>query len=148
MSRRVKINRRKASVVDVVSTAFEMITELAEEIREVYDNAPESLQNGPRLTTLNDSADILENVNEPDVPDELADIEVEYGEWSARRMSRATRRDYAVQLMDDVIQTLQARLDSDEPADSEILDGAQELIDGLDEVKGDIDCAEFPGMYG
>ena len=68
----------KLKLADAVSEAFAEVTDLAESMREAYDNTPESLQQSAIGEARDEAASTLEGINEVDVPDELAQFEVNY----------------------------------------------------------------------
>ncbi len=142
------------NVADAVSTAFCVIEELAEEMREAYDNTPESLQNSGAGEARGEAADNLENISEPDVPDALNQLPVNFNTLPLRRnASRADRLadglQYACQaigcLEDLITEHLKEEGDTfgelDEDAVREVIDEIQNMIDEAEGV-------EFPGMFG
>ena len=63
-----------------------------------------------------------------------------------RGYSRSDRCGQACYLLDEVIGGLD-KIVEDEP-EGERHDDAEALRDELDDVKGEAECLEFPGMYG
>ena len=94
MANRVKREPRpiNTTVADAISTAFGVITELAEEMREAFDNTPESLQSSGAGEARGEAADALEQISEPDVPEGLGDLPVTFSLLPLpRKASRADR---------------------------------------------------------
>lgn len=147
MAKMVKV---KAFISDAVSGAFSIVEELAGEMREAFDNTPESLQNSGVGEARGEAADNLENISEVDVPERFTNEEwsvtwVEYPSGK-RGLSRSKRRDNAVAAMDAVI----ARLDEviDDSTDEARVSDAETLRDDLENAKSELEAVEFPGMYG
>ena len=147
------------SVLDAVSTFYSDVASMAEEVREAYDNMPESLQNGQRGETLNETADTLEGIEEPTAPDCVAKIfsddkltisaMVLPGRQHGNE-SRATRIGNAANYASAVIDHVREWCDNHEE-DETHKDDIDELTAWVDELEGHKDEAEgceFPGMYG
>jgi len=160
-----KYQARELTVADAVSEAFSELQQLGEEMRDAFDNTPESLQGSGVGEARGEAADALENLSEPDAPDELAAIMVN---WSVRvrtpsqqrKLSRADRRDDATSTLSAVISKLEDIRDYEPETDDEgkvtgEREFSEEQVDAagdfIDEVQNLIDEAEavtFPGMYG
>lgn len=138
-----KMKTTEWTVGDVVRAAIQDIEELAQECRDVVDNASDGLLQTQRIQTLDETASELENHQEPDIPDLLEQLKLSITEpnYTARQLgkrSRATRCADACNLLTAVVVFLENRDDED----SETLrDELQSVIDGCDGI-------EFPGMYG
>jgi len=149
-----KFKSVKATIADAISFAHGELQSLAEEVREVVDNASGTpREHTQRIQTLDETASQLEGIDEPSVGDELGKLEVEYHEALPRSrrkgLSRADRRDNATGALDSVIQLLNEQKDDFEEkhpdADASYYDS---LIDDLERMKDDAEAVEFPGMYG
>jgi len=57
----------EGTVEGFISDGFSEITSIGEEFREIYDNAPENLQQTDTNQRRNDAADTIEGMNEPSV---------------------------------------------------------------------------------
>jgi hypothetical protein len=146
---------------------------LSEEIREVCENMPESLQNGDRYQTLDATATELEDVTsrQEDLPgwaEELFGNEkvtvsvMMLGGKRKGRESRATRAGNAAAYADAVIATLREWADAqsekmDADAENDVagpeelltqIDEAREFADQLEEYKDQVEGCEFPSMFG
>lgn len=162
---------KAGTLANVVSEAISIISELSDEIREVVDGASGTARESTqRIQTLDETAGTLEQyVDEPSIPDHLSELQVTYFEFQKKKASRADRRDNAASLLDGVIGTLQEYIDkeeldlttvSEEDGDGEEvtskiedeargrIEEASTLLDELDNIKGEIEGVEFPGMYG
>jgi len=146
---RYKMTSHKSTIKNAVEEALNDLTGLAEEIREVVDNAEGGLANTPRIQTLGETADTLDGINEPEIDGAIGDIELEYtqSQGSGRRgLSRSARRDNAVSILDSCISTIQEKADALEEGDQkEELEG---LVNELEDIKGAAEECEFPGMFG
>src|SRR6267142_1688620 len=92
----------KHGIEDAISTGYSILEELGQELRDWYDNLPESFQDGDKGSTLDEGASTLENLSAVEVSDALAKVltdEIVTVTPMKKRASRATRRDYAVTLL-------------------------------------------------
>src|SRR5215470_3705589 len=114
----VPVTQIELTIGDAVSTGFSMLEELGGEMREVFDNMPESLQTSPVGEARNEAADALENISEPTVPDNLTELKFQYLEFRHKRyVSRSARRDEAVSYLEQVKSFLEELDSSSEDAD-------------------------------
>jgi hypothetical protein len=141
--RPVKMVPCEGVLADAIGGAVEELSELATEVREIVDGASESLQQSERIHTLENTADELERIEAPDVPDTLGEIVVTYTLPKRRYMSRASRASDAVVILQACTDILQGIPEGDARYAE-----AQELAGNLDEIVNTADCCEFPGMYG
>jgi N6-adenosine-specific RNA methylase IME4 len=137
----------KTNMADAVSGAFSEITDLAEEYRQIVDNATEGLSETQRVQTFGETADTLEGLQEPDVPSVIATIEVNYTITLPKRkdrgLSRAARMSDAIGILDACMEAL------DRVAETDVRhQAACDLFGELDAVKAEAEGCEFPGMYG
>lgn len=134
---------RKLTIADAVSEAFGTLQGLGEEMREAFDNTPESLQQSGVGEARGEAADALENLSEPDVSEALGKLEFTFSEWPLKpRASRSDQRGQAVNVLDCVIQFLNELGDSDDD------EGLVDLVAELENLKDEAEAVEFPGMYG
>lgn len=153
-----KFNDRELSIEDAISEAFGELQSLGEEMREAFDNTPESLQNSGVGEARGEAADALENISEPDIPTELQGDKFKV-KWQVHAMtpkqqmkqSRSARRDDALATLNAVAYFLD-QIDDEENSDAHYSDEEKEAASTLvDEVRQMIDEAEsvdFPGMFG
>lgn len=152
-ARRPKFRERELKLSDAVNEAYSELESLATEMREAFDNMPEGLQGSDKGQAREAAADDLEGISEPDVPKSL-DVETNVVKWTVparspsqeRRLSRATRRDDAVQTLTAVNDYLEKLQEDSARSDEE----KQEAADFVDELLSAIETAEgveFPGMY-
>lgn len=144
------------TVGDAINTAFCILEELAGEMREAYDNTPESLQGSGVGEARGEAADALESISEPD-HGEYAETEITFQLMPLpKKASRADRRSEAVEYAAHAVSALEERIDELNGIDSEQrtekqTDELESLESLLEETQTMIDEAEqvtFPGMFG
>lgn len=169
---KIKQLKYTARLDDVISGACGELANLAEEIRSWYDSLPEGLQQADKGQQLDECANQLENISEPDVPDFARAMAV-YAPPMLNVNSRGDRRDDCVHQLQQAVQMLQdakemeqfalfheeqgrtvhlfqeARKGQEQPEETaeEQKDALQALVDELDNIINDAESAEFPGMY-
>jgi hypothetical protein len=143
--RRKKGELTKEPLGDAIGNAFSQLEELGTECREVVDNTADSpgLSGTQRILTLDETANVLEGLSPPDIPNELANIEVEYDDTLPRRAGRGVRATSAVGIIETVVQVLHA-IDENDPRHGE----ASGLADELENIAGEVEGCDFPGMFG
>lgn len=154
---------RSMSVGDAVSEVWSELQSLAEEMREAYDNTPESLQQGGVGEMRGECADNLEALDEPDVPDWATGLSVTVSHRNParpkKRPSRAYRRDQASGMLDAVVSDLRALADDEAELDKlarenpdrsrdDLESDLGDLADALESLRDEADAIDFPGMYG
>jgi len=142
----------ECTLADAVSNGCSELTSLAEEIREVVDNAEGGLAQTQRIQTLGETADTLEQISEPTIEGEVAKEMVKYAESipSGRKgLSRRIRCDNAINALDAAIEVLQEKSDNfTEGEGGSEEDPYKNLLDELEDIKGNAEACEFPGMFG
>lgn len=132
----------KSTIASTIESAFSGIDDLASEVREVVDNASGTpRENTSRIQTLSETADTLESLSAPDLPDGETPIgarPVSYTLDEHRRMSRADRRDNIVAMLGAAAEAL---ADVEDETWSSIRD---EIENAASELEG----CEFPGVFG
>jgi hypothetical protein len=88
------------------------------------------------------SADELENLEAPDVPEALGTIQLKYALPKRRYLSRQSRMADASAILESCVKTLNAIAEQDE-----IRVAAQELTSELESAIDAASNCEFPGMY-
>ena len=121
---------------DAVVDAFNKLGELACQCRDVVDNAHNQT---PRIETLGETADALEELKAPDVSAELAQIKVDRPKHRRLR-TRGDRRDAALSLIAACTNTLNA-IDENDPRRQE----ARNLCSKLEGASSEAEECEFPG---
>jgi hypothetical protein len=86
--RRRKVKEVETTLEQAVADAFTDLSSLGEECRDAVDNAPDNLRETQRNQTLEETADELGNLEQPDVPPELAELPVKYLPLTKSRPSR------------------------------------------------------------
>jgi|SRR5262245_47261365 len=147
---RNKYNQVKGTIADALSAAYSGWNDLAEEVREVVDNASgTNRENTQRIQTLDETASTLEEISEPDVSEEIGKLEFIYRDMvMGRKTSRRDRCDNSVSIVESVIQELQTISDDWDEQHKDEDNPYTDLINELEEAKGSAENCEFPGMYG
>jgi len=131
------------TVGDAISTAFGIIEDLATEMRDAYDNTPESLQSSGVGEARGEAADALEGISEvDDVPEQFAELKVTF--YALPLKSKASRRDRmadGLRYAEEAITALEAYEGADE-------DGKDGLITDIQSMIDEAEAVEFPGMFG
>lgn len=138
----MKFVEKKSTLAEAVEEAWDELQILAEEMREAFDNTPESLQGSGAGEKRGEAADALEDLSEPSVPEALKLVEVTYyvpASVPKRGLSRSARRDHACGVLDRLVEVLNEKEENKE---------AMELAQELEELKDNAEAVEFPGMFG
>jgi hypothetical protein len=135
--RKLKLVECQYTVAEAAAIAFADVTELAEECRGIADDAPDNLQQTGRIMALAESADALEDIEQPDIPEALGAVRLTCALPKRRYTSRAARASDAATLLTACVDAL----DSEDAAASELISEFEQAIDA-------IECCEFPGMFG
>ena len=148
----IKIEHRKGTLGEIVSMAYEELSNLADEAQEIVDNASEGLSQTQRVQTFEQTAqDLYDAQNEPDIPDGMGEHEVDYQVWSnknkRRSLSRANRCAWACALLETAIDAIDSVI-SEGGFKGVSNDDAESYKDELDNMKSNAEGCEFPGMYG
>jgi len=152
----------KISIEDMVNNARGTVEELASELREWHDNLPESLQNGDKGSTLEDSASTLENLDIPELPDWATDTDHTNAittvffpslEWDSRA-ARASGASEELRAAAERLREEAEKLEKPEGCDveenkkrAERGDELSNLADEYESAADEISGVEFPGMY-
>lgn len=148
-----KLKQKEFSVTveQLVDDAYNIAEELGNEMREVYDNMPENLQEGDLGQRRSEAADNCENIagNKPEVPAAGCAITVMYLP-SLDTSSRAKRASEGASMMQCAAEAIREHLedlpeDGDEGEDDADLES---LADQLENDASEFEGIEFPGMYG
>jgi hypothetical protein len=155
MSRSYKVEKRTTTVSAAVSDALSELQELGSEMREWFDNMSEGLQQTGKAETISCTADSLESVSEPDVPECVAELEVTYFESvnrdKRRGPSRAVRCENAVAMLNaakDAVEAFTSSKGEGDGVDQDVISEVDQLVSDLDDVISEAEGCEFPSMYG
>jgi hypothetical protein len=140
--RRRKKKEVETTLEEAVADAITELSGLGEECREVVDNS-ENFQGTQRIQTLDETANALGSLEQPDVPSELEGLLVKYFPLTKSRQSRADRCGAACAIIEACIEALATVTESD-PRHAAASDLSSELDGAMSTA---IEC-EFPGMYG
>lgn len=138
-----KTTTHNSDVASVISDAFEKITGLGEEFREIYDNAPENLQGNDVNSQRDETASAVESLSEPSVDSSiLGGLDVSYVEDNgkvyrgAQRQSRACQAGNAATMFRAAAEAIDEWMDSNREADiSEDSEGKWRIT--IDDVGSD-----------
>jgi hypothetical protein len=123
---------------EVVSEAFGEFRELAEEVREVVDNG-DRFAGTQRIQTLEETADALEGIDRPEVPDAIKDLPVTYNEVQSTRKDRGLSRANSCAVAVEMLRAAAKVVEGSE--DDEVV----EFRDAIEEAAQTADACEFPG---
>ena len=139
------------TIGSAVSDACSELESLAGEMRDWYDNMPENFQNGDKGSMVDECANSLENVTEPEVPEFLEGLPVTYNADRKAR-SRAARCGDCISMLEAVVEFLDGHLElygeGLSEAKQEERDEAESFRDEVQTIIDEIQGVEFPGMYG
>lgn len=139
---------RDVTVADAVSEALGEVSSLAEEMRNWADALEEKFSATEKYSRVNDCADLLEGVSEPDCPAELSDVEVTVQDPLPNpRASRADRLGTACDMLSACVDRL-GEIYDDESQPHGKREAAGVLRDDVEDIKSELESADFPGMYG
>lgn len=151
MSKSYKPNPCKSTVNAALEDGVAALVSLGEECRESGDNFEN--QSHPKAEAFGEVADALENLSlDIDLPDDLAELEVSYTDQVPRRKahnpSRASRCGNAVAALQAGFDGLQSWLDRAENTEHEKRDEVDSLATEVENMIGEAESVEFPGLYG
>lgn len=138
-----KFEKKKSTLGAVISDAYSDLQTLRDEMQETVDNMEgANMEHLPKYDTASEAVSELDVCdNEPDVPEALADLEVEYSEQVNKRKGRGPSREVRLSNATAMLQAVRDLLNERENDDA-----ADELVQEIDEA-ADLDVT-FPGMYG
>jgi len=155
---------KRVSATGTVSdaeSAIDSLKELGSECREIVDNASDGLKETQRIQTLEETADALEDLDMPDIPEAVAGLSFDYHVQENRRKgrgpSRAVRRDNEVELLsacqsavDQWVGERIAEIEEEggNPDDHDEVQEAEQFSSELGDIISNAESAEFPGMFG
>lgn len=131
------------TIGELVSSVYNDIVELKDELESWYDNMPESLQGGDKGQILQDSISCLDSVYEPDVDENISKISVVFVPRIPKRYSRSERHSLCVDILEFVSSTLKDALDSDGSLEDSVMD----LLADIEETLMELQNVEYPGMF-
>ncbi len=133
-----------------IEDAFNVLEELGNEIRDVVEAAEGGFAATQRIVTLGETADALELLSTPDVPEHLRELPIEYVERTMMRKGRQPGREVRC---DNALNVLRA---AGEAIEKWLTEGddtgnrmeAEELSSLLEDAIFTGEGCEFPGMFG
>lgn len=115
MAKRKEPTQHQSTISAAVSDAFNALEELGTEMRERYDNAPENLQQTDVNQRVDECANTLEGLSEPDMPECIAEVAMEYSQptYGRRGPSRADRCSDACSILSAAVSACETWLEDD-----------------------------------
>ena len=140
---------RTVPLRDAVSEAYSEFQSLAEEMRDWANNMEEHFSQTDKYSRVSEAADALEDLQEPDVPESVADIPVTIQDPKPQKggYSRSFRCSQAGSILMDCIAALE-EVKNEEGVSDEKSDDADQLMSELEQHQGDSESVDFPGMFG
>lgn len=157
---RYKYFPAKSAVRDLITDAHSDIEELAEEMGSWRDNMEgTAAENAPSYEIVTETAGTLEDQEDPtsevdSLPQDLQDTQVTWQDvkvTSGRQKtpSRAVRCSQVCHRFTTAAEAMRDWLpDVDDTPEDLDVSGIESLADTLEEIAGNIEGLEFPGMYG
>jgi hypothetical protein len=141
-----------AGTVSSITDAVSELESLAEECREIVDNSGEKLAETQRIQTFSETADTLEGISEPSIPDVISGDGISYIEMvpsrKGRGTSRSTRRDNAVNVLQAALDAAEDFLDDEENEEHDERSDVEMFVSEVQDIIDNAEGCEFPGMYG
>ena len=147
--------------VSSVEDAISNLEELGNECREIVDNASDGLKETSRIQTFDETADTLEGISAPDIPECVADLTMTVTTQQSTRKGRGESRavrcanevavlSAARDAVDEWINTRTGEIEDEGGSvdDDEDVQAAVEFVGELENIISDAENCEFPGMYG
>lgn len=144
---RKEVAKTVTTVSAAVSDAFAQIEELREELQNWYDNMPEGPKNGDKGSMLDEAISTLGSNSEPEIPEYVGEMRVEYIPGGKRKKSRADRRDEAVTMLTAAAARAED-VAEDEEEDEDVQEEARNFAEELRDAISEWEAVEFPGMMG
>jgi hypothetical protein len=142
-AREPKLVEYTTEIAGAIDDVFGDLEGLASDCFEAFESTPENLQQSYRMQVLENSADELENLQAPEVPEALGKVSVKYSLPKRPYCSREARKSDAATILEACTHTLEDIPDGDDRRAD-----AQALIDELRGAIDTIETCEFPGMCG
>lgn len=144
---RLKNQRYKISVENLIQDAYSEIESLAEEMREWFDNLPENLQGADKGCQIEEAADVLEGIDQISYP---VDFEIETVFYdSLNCSSRSDRCSESASKLRHAADSIRDYLvDEDNEVSEKDRDDLESFADEIENQADEMEGVEFPGMYG
>ena len=138
-----KHETKKSTAANALSEAFGEFQSLAEEMADWADKIEERFSQTEKYERVRAAQETLEQLQEPECPAKLKDVEIEYtqGLPKSKRsgLSRADRCSNATIILDVLIEICAEAEDDDE---------LSSFADELENAKSEAEGVEFPSMFG
>lgn len=129
-------SRFTVTLWDLIDEAVEELRSLGSEIREWYDNLPDGLRDSSKAGGLEEAANTLDDIESPDLPDDIAHLTLVHVPGIGNHASRSDRRDDAVAMLQAALEFI-THLDDTQHAGT---------ADDLERIIEDAEQVCFPGM--
>lgn len=129
------------TVKSLIQSAYGIVEDVRKELGEWEENLPEGIDGSSTAEVLAKTGEILQEVEEPDVPSSVEDIQIVFVP-STKLGSRNKRLAEALRMLEDVRNVV---------GDAGGADPSDELVDlmaELDEHLDSLENVECPGMFG
>lgn len=160
---RYKSVQRQGTVSQCISDGIQELEGLKTEMEEWYNNIQGTpAENTNKFQTVEEAFNTLDglDLDEPDVPEDLQSLPVNYmeqmvrsGRWGPSRAVRCSNACAMLSAAADILrdfepEELDEEVNNDEHTDLQDLKAqGDEVADQLDSITGDAEGIEFPGMY-
>ena len=153
---RMRDQRFRTTVDALICDAFSEIESLADEMRSWFDNLSEGLQSADRGQRVEQAADALESLSQPDMTELVDKIQAVFLP-ELKATSRTARATEAADMLRTASQKLTDWMDDlEENQESVTIDGVEykfdlsdieSIRDDAEEAANELEGVEFPGMY-
>jgi len=153
-----KYRQVSGTVSEAVNAGYSALSWLAEEARDIVDNAPEGINQTARIHAFESTMYTLESLDEPDVPSAVADLLASWCEVQPRGarkpLSRSDRCSNAIVALAAAKSVAEEWLadhephESDDEEEQEERDDVEMLVNVLSDAISEAEGVEFPGMFG
>lgn len=142
---------RQVGLLDAIGEVMSECEQLGSEMRQWADNLEDKFSGTQKYEAVNQAADTLEEAVGADPVDEktmsfLNEVKITIQDLTPRRRgySRSAQLGQSINILGDVIVALEEYTNQDEPKQAI----ANDLHTELDEIEGNLQGVDFPGMYG
>lgn len=144
---------QRTATISAVEDAFSELETLGEEMRETYDNMEgANMGHMEKCQRAGEAADTLEQLQQPDPPASIVDLQITYGEAvnkdKRKGCSRAVRCSNACAVLRAASERAQEWLDDEANKEDESRDDVEQFINDIDDIADSAEGVDFPGMFG
>lgn len=121
----------------LIADQIQALNELGDELQDWYDNSPEGLQGSDKMQTVLEAASTISYLEEPEVPEWMAELEFPEPHCQMRVKTKADRLQYHCALLTTIAEIVGSHLHL--PSDDPDQDDVDELIETLNREAGDLE---------